>query len=72
MLVNRRDRRQPEALADLFETGCVAGALEVLADEIEDLFLPLGEVHANSHDPRISAESTLSGDRPVKIRELGA
>jgi len=51
VLVHGRHGREPEALADLFETRRVSRSLEVLADEIEDLFLPFGEVHTNSHRP---------------------
>jgi hypothetical protein len=64
VLVNRCDRRQFEALANLLKTRRVALALQVLADEIEDLLLPLGETHANSHGPGAGTSTrtlTLAG-----------
>ena len=45
------DREVAGFIAAARAYGRVALALQVLADEIADLFLPLGEMHANSHGP---------------------
>ena len=46
VLVDRGQRGEAEVLADLLDGGRVALALDVAGQEIEDLFLSLGEVHA--------------------------
>ena len=55
VLVNRRHGREAEPPADLFEARRVPLPLQVFADEIEDLFLSLGEVHSNLHGPGTGA-----------------
>jgi hypothetical protein len=43
VLVHRRQRRQAEALPDLFEARRVAVLLDELVEVVEDLTLPFGE-----------------------------
>src|SRR5207249_11227166 len=47
MFVHGRDRGQPEMLRDLFQARRVAALVDELADEIQDLSLPLGQRHGS-------------------------
>src|SRR5690606_32921729 len=47
--VHGRGGVQPDRLADLTDRGRIAGLLRVLADEVEDLLLALGQIHLGSY-----------------------